>query len=264
MKIVKMFKELVLGKLKMSQIKNLINEAIAAGDYEAVLKLAEEALNRKNRPFTIDECKEFLGIHITVKHTGKMSGMFSISTLCEENPKCKEHAAVKGSICEHCFAMSLVNMRKSMKKPLKQNSDILNNIVIPVNYWPALNVRLFRFESFGDLASDTQVINYVNLCKRNPDTKFALWTKNYRFIKEAIDAGNEKPENLVIIVSSLMLNVQLQKRFYPYADKIFTVYENEEAAAANNACINCGKRHCLTCGRCYRKDTETYVNELLK
>ena len=30
------------------------------------------------------------------------------------------------------------------------------------------------------------------------------------------------------------------------------------------ACINCGKRHCLTCGRCYRKDGETYVNELLK
>ena len=249
---------------KAADYKRIAIKAIEEGNFNEAFEAAEKYIDLVERPLTYDELKKMCGIHVTVNHTGKMSGMVSISTYCGENPYCLQHSKVSGSICEHCFAQTLTKCHTSMVKPLSLNLKILSSVTIPAKLWPLLNVRFFRFESFGDLTSSTQVINYFNLCRRNPDTKFALWTKNYCFVKEAIEAGNTKPDNLVIIVSSLMMNVQLQKRFYPYADKIFTVYESEESAAANNACINCGKRHCLTCTRCYRRDTETYVNELLK
>ena len=254
-----------IGKvLKAADYKKMAIRAVEDGNFEEAFKAAEKYIDLIERPLTYDELKKMCGVHVTVNHTGKMSGMVSISTYCGENPYCLQHSNVCGSICEHCFAQTLTKCHTSMVKPLSLNLKILSSVIIPAKVWPLLNVRFFRFESFGDLASVVQVINYFNLCRRNPETKFALWTKNYKFIKEAIEAGNTKPDNLVIIVSSLMMNIQLRKELYPYADKIFTVYESEEAAAKNNACINCGKRHCLTCGRCYRKDTETYVNELLK
>lgn len=250
--------------MKAADYKKIAIKAVQNEDYKTAFEAAEKYIEIQERPLTYEELKKMCGIHVTLNHTGKMSHMISISTYCGINPYCEEHSHIPGAICEHCFAYSLTKIHTSMIPALTLNYKILTSEVIPVKLWPILNVRLFRFESFGDLASATQVINYFNLCRRNPETKFALWTKNYKFIKEAIEAGNTKPDNLVIIVSSLMMNIQLQKKLYPYADKIFTVYESEEAAAENNACINCGKRHCLTCGRCYRKDTETYVNELLK
>ena len=250
--------------MKASEMKKIAEIAIHEENYTSMIENARDYIAMDGRPLTVSETKSFIGIHITTAHTGKMEGMWSLSSSCPLNDNCIAHAKVKGNICEHCFADALMKMRKSMRIPLDQNYRILNSAEIPTELWPLLNVRFFRFESFGDLASTTQVRNYFNLCRRNPETRFALWTKNYRFVKEAIEAGNEKPANLVIIVSSIMMDRHLDIAHYPYADKIFTVYTDEETAAEKGATINCGKRHCLTCGRCYRKFTDVYVNELLR
>lgn len=254
-----------MSKMKKSDFYEIAKNAIQNEDWTTLINNALAYMAMIKRPLSIDEFKNVCGIHITEKHTGKMTGMLSISTSCIENAECKRHMSVEGSICQHCFANSLLKQRKTMRPALQQNFKILNAVVIPVELWPILNVRFFRTESFGDLGSAVHCMNYFNFMYRNPETKFGAWTKNYKFVKAAIEEhGYKKPKNVQIVVSSLFLNVQLNIKLFPYADKVFTVYDKEYLKGHPEVKINCGKRSCLACNRCYRKDSEVYINELLK
>lgn len=202
---------------------------------------------------------------ITWNHSGKMSGMVSLSTSPLENPYCMNRCKNENSICSHCFSMNLQKMRKELKEKLIRNTELLTKTVIPVNEMPLLNVCYFRLESFGDIQNVTQVHNYFNLCKRNKGTTFALWTKNPFVIKNALASGLKKPGNLIVIYSSPMMNtatnLERLQSVFPFVDKIFTVYDKEHSKDVN---INCGANHCLSCLRCYKKRTTAVINEQLK
>lgn len=212
---------------------------------------------------SIKEFEKRFGIHFTLNHTGKMSGMASLSTSVIQNPICAKRAKVPGSICEKCFAVNMFKMRgKGFSDCFKKNTEVLTSEVIPVKEWPIVNYRVFRLEAFGDLQNRTQVENYFNFAKRNPGTIFALWTKNPVFIKEAIENGNKKPKNLIIIQSSCFIDKADEKK-YDFIDKVFTVY-SKPYIKENNIDINCGARNCLECGRCYSKRTSNEIREQLK
>jgi hypothetical protein len=215
-------------------------------------------------------CKKYNGLHFTTSHTGKMTGMYSISTSCNSNEYCKRRAKIKNSICSRCYAMSMTNGRcKSMDKPLRKNTEILTSHILTDEEIPFINAFYFRFEAFGDLVNEIQVVNYFSICRKNPKVNFALWTKNPLIIKWAMKKyGVEKPENLNILFSSCMIDIQVDtgkiRELMPYIDKVFTVWTNEKAAEENGQKINCGARHCLTCGKCYEKNSVVNINELLK
>lgn len=212
---------------------------------------------------TIKEFKKNIGVHITVDHNDKMAGMISLSTSNLINPFCKAHRACKGSICEKCYAHAQMNRFKSMQPCMANNFNILTTQIIEKENLPIVNALVFRFESFGDIYNETQVINYFNICKVNPQTRFALWTKNPAIIERAIAQGHEKPENIIILLSSLYINQQADIEKWAFVDKIFTVYD-EKTIEEKQININCGARNCFTCQRCYRKDTEKFINEKLK
>lgn len=252
-------------RVKKADFVEIAKKAIESENWNLLIENARAYMDYIGRPLSIDEFKNVCGIHITEKHTGKMTGMLSLSTSCIENQECKRHMSVEGSICEHCFANSLLKQRKTMRPALQQNFKILNAVVIPVELWPILNVRFFRTESFGDLGSATHTMNYFNFMYRNSATSFGMWTKNYKFIRAAIEEhGYKKPKNVKIVVSSLFLNIQLNIKLYKYADKVFTVYSREYVKEHPEIVINCGKRHCLSCLNCYRDNEIVYINELLK
>lgn len=211
---------------------------------------------------TMANSKKINGLHFTTKHTGKMEGMASISTSVTTNERCAKNAAIKGSICEKCFAAKQMKVFPTMEAPMIQNQKILTESILPESTLPVINVLYFRFEAFGDLNNATQVINYFNICKKNPNVKFALWTKNPDYIAQAIKDGHAKPENLNIILSSLFINKE-RKTKYDFVDKIFTVYD-KEYIASENVEINCGARNCFTCGLCYNKNGVRIINEQLK
>lgn len=211
---------------------------------------------------TLHNSRKHNGLHFTTKHSGKMSGMVSISTSVTTNERCKKNASIKGSICEKCFASKQMRVFPTMEKPMVENQRILTSSVLPMELLPTINNLYFRFEAFGDLNNDIQVINYFNLCYKNPKTKFALWTKNPDFIQSAIVKGYDKPENLNIVLSSLFINKE-RKTQYPFVDKIFTVYD-PTYIEENNVSINCGSRNCFDCGLCYEKNNVTIINEKLK
>lgn len=219
-------------------------------------------MKKANVIITLENAQKYTGIHYTINHNGKMSGIASLSTSVTVNERCKVNAQVPGSICSKCFAAKQMEHFTSMEKPLVKNKEILTGSILPDDMLPLINRLYFRFESFGDLNNAIQVINYFNICKKNPGVNFALWTKNPDYIQQAIEMGHSKPENLNIILSSLFINKE-RVNTYTFIDKVFTVYD-PKYAAENGIEINCGARSCLTCRRCYEKNDITVVNELLK
>lgn len=203
---------------------------------------------------------EIIKLHITTNHSGKMTGMQSLSTSCKTNPNCAKYSKVKGSVCQKCYAQRQMKMYKNMSACFERNADVLTSRVLDKEELPLINACYFRFEAFGDLHNTTQLINYFNICKKNPDVHFALWTKNPYIVKEVAD---QKPKNLVILVSSLFLNTPVDIEKMPYIDKVFTVYD-KDTIAKENVNINCGARNCLKCHRCYKKTGAKYINEKLK
>lgn len=211
---------------------------------------------------TLTNSKKISGLHFTVNHSGKMSGMVSISTAVTTNERCRRNAQIEGSICQKCFAAKQMKIFPSMENPMVNNQRILTSEILPTEKLPTINNIYFRFEAFGDLNNATQVVNYFNICKKNPKVKFALWTKNPDYIAEAIAGGDEKPENLNIVLSSLFINKE-RKNPFPFVDKVFTVYDPQHIEQ-NNIEINCGARNCFACGLCYEKNNVNVINEKLK
>ena len=205
----------------------------------------------------------FEQLHITEKHTGKMSGMLSLSSCCLCNKHCQEYSKNKQTICAHCYASAQLKRYKNTVATFTKNGELLSGGILNSQQLPTINARFFRFEAFGDLLNATHCINFFNIAKKNKYTQFALFTKNIQYVAQAIAAGHKKPDNLQIIYSSLLLNTASDKMLtkYPFIDKIFTVYDKQHADAV---AINCGAKRCIDCLLCYTKNDVQRINERLK
>lgn len=206
------------------------------------------------------------------KHTGKMTGMSSVSTACTLNPYCIKRHENNDSVCGHCYAFRMLLAYKGLREKAENNTRIWSETIYSDSIMPRLNCEKFRLEAFGDIFNTTQVLNYFALCRANKKTHFALWTKNPQVIYSALESnGFKKPGNLVIVYSSPALNTPASnvRRLYilpdgsPMIDKIFTVY-TPDYIKENSISINCGAKSCVSCGRCYTKRTGAEVREKLK
>lgn len=206
---------------------------------------------------------KYNGLHITTNHTGKMSGMYSLSTCCACNKYCKAYAKDEKKICSHCYAETMMKMYKPLKAKLIKNTEILTTEIIDKDKLPLINALYFRFEAFGDLNNYIQVVNYFNICNKNKSVHFALWTKNPFIIKQAIDMGYKKPQNLQIILSSHYLNVVANIEGFEFIDKVFTVF-SKDYITEHNIEINCGAKSCLKCHKCYKANDVKFISEKLK
>ena len=154
-------------------------------------------------------------IHVSDYMSGKMSGIPSISTSCLVNPICIKRMQDGESVCCHCFAAATMQRYSSAGQHAENNFHLLNAEVLPLEMLPRFrNVAIVRIESFGDVASVTQAINYLNIAKVNPFITFAAWTKNAAIWNKAI-AQAGKPENLSLVYSSFKLNEQAARRIFP-------------------------------------------------
>ena len=215
-------------------------------------------------------------IHVSDKMTGKMQGIPSISTSCHCNQFClarmakgdytdKETGKTYKCICKSCFADSTLDRYHGLENATTDNYYLLNESILDDSLLPIFgNVRFVRIESYGDLGSATQAINYLNIIRKNPDVTFAWWTKNPNFINQAMKILEiRKPENVIFIQSSCYVNLKTEKKF-DWIDKVFTVYD-KKFIQENGLDINCGARSCVNCKRCYSlKNKETEVSEMLK
>lgn len=249
------------GKDLFSNDKELIKKAFM------LLLNSENVVEKRGYPFTMLDCKEFYGLHFTEKHSGKMSGMVSMSTACKANKFCKARMGLENYICFYCFAEEqLNNYGIDMLKPFLYNIWLLNRFQLSADILPLLNNRLFRLESFGDVLTIGHELNYIRFMNKNPKTVIAQWTKNHNIVSRALEIVG-KPQNMIFIYSNpiidrIMKLADIIKRF-PMVDKVFNVV-SEKYAQENNIKFTCGARHCLTCENCYTFGGFTEIIEKLR
>lgn len=202
-------------------------------------------------------------VYVSQNMSGKMEGIPSISTSVLLNPICKARSSVSGSICQKCFAQSTVARYDALRQHLGDNYRVLNSRALEPSELPYIYSDICRLESFGDLASVTQAINYIRIAKKSPWCTFAIWTKNPAYLDKAIREEG-KPGNLVCVLSSSYINRVDDGSRWPWADHIFSVY-SPDYIAENAVEINCGGRKCRECMRCYTiGNTEYHISERLK
>lgn len=195
--------------------------------------------------------------HICFNHDAKMQGVISLSTYIGNNPFCiARRNNCPGSICPFCYAASLTGQRHYLKMKLIRIMAILTNIELSKGDIPIIDAAIypyFRFESFGDIVNTIQVNNYNLIALVNSNINFTWWTKNPGIIQAAINNGMTLSDNIVIGLSSLYLNTpEIDKaKKYSFIRFLFTVYD-DNYISKHNIVINCGAKHCITCGICYK------------
>ena len=182
--------------------------------------------------------------------SGKMQGIRSINTNPFTNDFCNNSSKMD-TVCQKCYSRRFLSFRVNNQKCFQVNNELLikKNISIP-----KLNDNIFRFNSHGELINSQHLINLMAVVNSFPKTVFSLWTKRIDIVKRYLK-NNVKPDNLILIRSSLKLNKP--DRLPPQFDKVFTVYSDK-------ADINCPK-NCMDCLKCYNQfDSTIFINEKLK
>lgn len=210
-------------------------------------------------------------IELTTDHTGKMLGMQSLSTSCRTNPGCLRNSKIPGSICEKCYAQTMLQMYKDLDAKTERNTEVLTKEILDMADLPVINCQIFRFESFGDIHNEIHLQNYINIAIKNPGCMFTLWTKNYSVALNYFKT-HDCPENFTLIISSLFINKKQDLtpfkklgKFRKGQLKVFTVYDYDYIRLHHDDInINCGSRLCMGCQLCYRKNEVEEINEILK
>lgn len=228
----------------LSQFYNRFN-----ADLDSFISLFESVSYKTRRKIIAD--------HVCYNHEAKMHGVISMSTYVGANQFCKARCSnCDNAICKYCYANSLTNQRAGLRNKLQRIHAIMTTIELSPMDIPMFDSSVypyFRFESFGDINNVVQVRNYNMIAFFNHDINFTLWTKNPGIIQAAVNNGMKLSDNLVIGLSSLYLNTpELEKaRRYSFIRFLFTVYD-DEYIAEHKIVINCGAKHCLSCGICYK------------
>lgn len=211
-------------------------------------------------------------LYISTGLKGKMENMVVITSSCLENNYCIKSKEDPESICSKCYAQRSLSFMKNARDTYRENSRILSGEIIPFLDLPRLNVLFCRFESHGDLINKTHLQNYINIAKKNPRTRFTIWTKRPDIVMQFFEEGEESPENFKWVFSSPFINQPMSASIVSMIDtwkidyQIFTVY-TKSYADENQVDINCGDRKCFDCLKCYTRTPESgikYINELLK
>lgn len=253
--------------INKTEINNLIDELnnikTQNGNNKICVAACDEALQLANDLINGKDTKKYL-LKIT-KHGGKMQHINSLSTykLCCDT--CLSLKDNKKTICNKCYADKQLKLYKQLAPCLIYNTLLLKYTKLSARQLPVINDLYFRFESFSDLQNAQHLENLYKIAKYNSNTQFALWTKNFKLIKQY-----KTPKNINIILSNIFLNACLLDE-YSAANmkkstgaknvKIFTVYDKKHINTVN---FNCA-RHCIDCLKCYKKhDATMFINELLK
>lgn len=205
-------------------------------------------------------------LSVTTRMTGKMTGMTAISSSMRNNPNCAKMRKIKGSICQKCYSNTALSYREKVNNCYIRNGNLLSTSIIPKEQLPFINATFARFETHGDLINTTHLQNFMNICKKNPQCFFVLWSKQYKILLDYFQ-NNKPPKNFRLVVSSLMINKQINIKRFEELNldcKVFTVYD-KTYITDNSIEINCGGKSCLDCQLCYNKGNKVKeVKELLK
>ena len=186
-------------------------------------------------------------VHIT-NGSGKLDSIKSINTNTVTNDFCIKMNKAKDTniICTKCYSHAMLKtFRKNCQPSFQRNSDLLSTRVLEQEELPLILDAFFRFDSHGELINVTNLINYVNIAKKNPHCSFGLWTKRKDIINRYFK-DNDCPPNLILIYSNPKISNILSKPPKHFHRTFNNVLEHEEVERQN-----CTGQQCKNCLLCY-------------
>jgi len=135
------------------------------------------------------------------------------------------------------------------------SSDTVGNKFCHERHFGSRNTEGLTIKKYGKY---TYFKNLILICKKNPHTNFALWTKRTDVVIPYLNE-NEKPDNLILIYSNPKTNHILRK-VPRHFDKVF----NNVSKDLHKDEQNCTGQKCNTCFLCYEKDTTSIIVEAVK
>ena len=202
--------------------------------------------------------------------SGKMENISSLGTNKNNNKNCLRLSSNSKTICSKCYTKKSFGMYPALENALNRN-EFLKYRLLDAEEIKQLsflkNQCVFRFESFGDIDTITQLQNYNNIASAYKNCVFGLWSKNYFILLKYFRSGFKLSKNINLILSSPFLNTPISNMFIDtikkYHKKVisFTVYDKTHKQDQK---INCGGKKCIDCLNCYNKNKIQNVNEILK
>lgn len=116
---------------------------------------------------------------------------------------------VAGSICSKCYALKGRYVFNSVKKALARRLESLthplwvDSMAFLINH---ASVNVFRWHDSGDIQSLQHLENIVEVCKKTPDVRHWLPTREYAIVTEYKAKHGSFPDNLNVRLSAYMMD----------------------------------------------------------
>ena len=182
--------------------------------------------------------------------TGKLKGFRALNTNTLSNEFCSKMRN-SDAVCRKCYSAAMLQgVRQNCIPPWEKNSKILSGSVLEKDQLPVILDKVFRFHAHGELINSNHLENYINICRKNSDTVFALWTKRKNLISDYVKSGRALPDNLILIYSNPKTNKVLTRVPVNF-DKVFNASDSGRVSRGQ---IECTGKDCAACMACYVKD----------
>ena len=144
---------------------------------------------------------------------------------------------IPGSVCHGCYALKGRYRFPNVQKALYRRLDGLTAAT-----WIDDMVTLitghewFRWHDSGDIQSVEHLKNIFEVCKRTPETRHWMPTREARFLK--LMDPDIVPTNLIIRFSSHMID-QGPVKFWPWTSTVSSKSKTCPAQDQGNKCMDC-------------------------
>ena len=144
---------------------------------------------------------------------------------------------VPGSVCHGCYALKGRYRFSNVRMALARRLESLKH-----PQWVEAMVALihgepwFRWHDSGDLQSPEHLKQIFEVCKRTPETRHWMPTREARFLR--LMDPDIIPPNLIIRMSSHMIDQQPVK-FWPWTSTVSTKSKTCPAQDQGNQCRDC-------------------------
>jgi len=119
-------------------------------------------------------------------------------------------AKVPGSICSICYALKGRYVFKNVQDCLERRFKSLTDPRWVDAMVTAITNReksgYFRWHDSGDLQGVGHLQMIVDVCKRTPQIKHWLPTREWSFVRQYLQSGSRLPDNLTVRFSALMVD----------------------------------------------------------
>ena len=144
---------------------------------------------------------------------------------------------IPGSVCAGCYALKGRYRFGNVQKALERRRQALTS-----PQWVEAMVVLvsenefFRWHDSGDLQSLEHLKNIFEVCRRTPNTRHWLPTREAQILKQV--QPEDVPKNLIIRFSSHMID-QGPVKAWPWTSTVVTQDKTCPAAEQDNTCGSC-------------------------